>query len=212
MLPIIAIPVIHSSGAWIVSGGGYIAGTMSTSWIGAFVAGNLSTLATLGLVSGASVFGTLVATGSTALGAGLTKVGLGGLAASLGLVPKTFLWLTASAWGVVGAVVASSVITIILTRFMGKLNKERQQGGLEKISILQLIKDVKAFERDSIRQICNQLSQNIPKFKFNNASEILTYKGVEYKIGKIRYVINKDGSEELIFGKYKVIVQVKPRL
>jgi hypothetical protein len=38
----IAWPVIHGAGGWIASTsvGGYIAGTLSTTWAGAFVLGN----------------------------------------------------------------------------------------------------------------------------------------------------------------------------
>lgn len=92
-LPIfaLAIPVIHSSGGWIASSAGaYIAGTLSTSWIHAFVLGNLGFLSNIGLVSAGSIFGAAVAGGGSALGAGLTSIGLGGLAQSLGLVPATF--------------------------------------------------------------------------------------------------------------------------
>jgi hypothetical protein len=47
---VIAIPVLHSSGAWIASTGaaGYIAGTLSSTWIGAFVLGNGTLLSSLG--------------------------------------------------------------------------------------------------------------------------------------------------------------------
>jgi len=96
----IAIPVLHSSGAWIASTGaaGYIADTLSSTWIGAFVLGNSTLLGSLGLVSAAGIFG---ATGglaafssSAALGVGstLTAVGLGGVASTLGIAPAaTFL-------------------------------------------------------------------------------------------------------------------------
>jgi hypothetical protein len=49
MIPLIAIPVIHSSGAFIASSAtGYLAGTLSSTWLGAFVIGNA------GLLAGAS--------------------------------------------------------------------------------------------------------------------------------------------------------------
>ena len=56
-LPIIAvaIPVLHSSGGWIAATGGtYIAGTLSTTWIGALVLGNVGFFTTIGLISAAS--------------------------------------------------------------------------------------------------------------------------------------------------------------
>ncbi len=86
----VAIPVLHSSGAWIAStaASGYIAGTLSSTWIGAFVLGNSGLLASLGLVSAAGVYGALggltALASSTALGIGsaLTAIGLGGMATS----------------------------------------------------------------------------------------------------------------------------------
>jgi transcriptional regulator GlxA family with amidase domain len=49
MIPLIAIPVIHSSGAFIASSAtGYLAGTLSSTWLGAFLMGNA------GLLAGAS--------------------------------------------------------------------------------------------------------------------------------------------------------------
>lgn len=102
-LPLIAIPVLHSSGLWIASYGGYLAGTLSTTWIGAFILGNSTLLSTLGLASGVGLLGGAVATGSAAAGSALAAVGLGGVAAAVGIAPvATFLGLTLFSWLFVG--------------------------------------------------------------------------------------------------------------
>ena len=125
MLPFIAIPLLHSSGAWIAStaAGGYIAGTLSTSWVGAFIAGNAGLLSALGITLAAGVYaalgGTLSSAGS-AVGTGLTAVGLSGLAQSLGLAPATFLGLTFASW----AVVTSSVLIFFASGLSIYLLKE----------------------------------------------------------------------------------------
>ena len=80
MLPFIAIPLLHSSGAWIAStaAGGYIAGTISSTWIGAFVAGNAGLLSSLGITSAAgtyAAFGGTLSSAGTALGSGLSTIG-----------------------------------------------------------------------------------------------------------------------------------------
>lgn len=55
---ILAIPVLHSSGAWIATAGGaYLAGTLSSTWIGSFILGNATLLSWLGLGSAVSVLG-----------------------------------------------------------------------------------------------------------------------------------------------------------
>jgi hypothetical protein len=107
----IAIPVVHSSGAWIAStaASGYLAGTLSGTWIGSFVLGNSSLLGSLGLVSAAGIFG---ATGGIAamasgaalgVGSALTAVGLGSVASALGIaLAVTFLGLTPVGWAIAG--------------------------------------------------------------------------------------------------------------
>ncbi len=88
----LAVPVLHSSGAWIAyAGSGYLAGTLSSSWVGAFILGNAGLLSSLGLISAAGVAGasgllTTIGTGAAlTLGKGLTAVGLGGVASWLGI-------------------------------------------------------------------------------------------------------------------------------
>lgn len=53
----VALPVIHAAGGYIASAGGsYIAGTLSSTWIGAFVAGNTTLVGTVtGLVGGTGI-------------------------------------------------------------------------------------------------------------------------------------------------------------
>jgi hypothetical protein len=53
----VALPVIHSAGGYIASvSGTYLAGTLSTTWVGAFVAGNTTLVGTVaGLVGGTGI-------------------------------------------------------------------------------------------------------------------------------------------------------------
>lgn len=119
MLPIIAVPLLHSSGAWIASttAGGYVAGTLSSTWIGAFVAGNAGLLSGIGITSAAGVSAALsgaFSSAGTAVGSGLTAVGLSGVAQGLGVAPATFLGLTFASW----AVLASTVLFISSSGFI----------------------------------------------------------------------------------------------
>ena len=123
---------------------------MSSTWVGAFVLGNSTLLSSLGLVSAAGIFGATgglaVLTSSAALsvGSALTAVGLGGVATSLGIAPAaTFLGLTPVGWAVAGAtVVIASTLGLYLTRkTMRRINEEREKGGLDPISISQIVKD-----------------------------------------------------------------------
>ncbi|MCE2516607.1 MAG: hypothetical protein J4F41_01975 [Alphaproteobacteria bacterium] len=150
----IAIPVLHSSGGWIASAAGsYIAGTLSSTWIGAFVAGNASIVAITGGGGIILGMGALVSTGTAWLGAALTSVGLGGLAIWLGLVPVTYFGLTSGAWILIGAVIFVVLLILFLLRKfrfcffkfslkrrIDEINLERVKGGLAPITVNELIK------------------------------------------------------------------------
>jgi len=91
MVPLIAVPVVHSAGGWIASttAGGYLAGTLSSTWAGAFIAGNASALMGAGVATATAVGGYIAgATGSAAV--------------ALGLAPATFLGLTPIGWAIAG--------------------------------------------------------------------------------------------------------------
>lgn len=121
-LPFIAIPVLHSSGLWIASvSGSYIASTISSTWVGAFVLGNSGLLSALGLASSAGIIG--MAAGSTAaVGSALTAVGLGGAATALGIAPiATFLGMTLAGWVIVGVAAIVGLGLGLVTLFPGIL-------------------------------------------------------------------------------------------
>lgn len=211
-LPLIAItiPVLHSSGAWIAStaAGGYVAATLSPTWIGAFVLGNKTLLASVGLVSAAGIFGagggfTALASGATAgLGAGLVSVGLGGVANALGIAPvTTFLGLTPMGWVITGtaATVIATAGYFFTRKTMRRMNEERAKGGLEPITIVQIIKEVKLLEAQSLQQILRRLQgEGTSVMVFDDRQEV-KIDGQTYSISRLRYVINRDGSEEIVF-------------
>lgn len=202
-LPLItlAIPLLHSSGGWIAyAGGAYVSGTLSSSWITTFVLGNMGLLSKLGFVSAAtsSIVGAIALKGGASLGGIMTTVGLGSFAKSWGLAPATFLGLTAPAWGVVVSGVgflSASAFAFYMKKELGILNEERRKGGLEDISIRSLIKEIKAFEADSIKLLCDQLSKQNLDISFDRKGGVLIYKGEKFSLSSIRYEIDEDGSE-----------------
>jgi len=210
-LPLIAaVPVVHSSGAWIAStaASGYISGTLSSTWIGAFIAGNSGVLSSLGLVSAAGVFGStgvLSGIGSSAaagLGAAMTTVGLGDLAIKFGLAPKLFLGLTPAGWAIAGAsTVATGAITAFLTaRTMKKINEERVKGGLEKISALEIVNQVLTAEKKAKLELLEGLSDRFDIKIIDNGKRVVI-DGHSYLIKKLLYVVNKDGSEQVVLSR-----------
>lgn len=220
----IAIPVLHSSGAWIASTGaaGYIAGTFSSTWIGAFVLGNGTLLSGLGLVSAAGIFGAtggitaLTSTAALSVGSALTAVGLGGVASSLGIAPAaTFLGLTPVGWAVAGTtVVIASTLGFYFTRkIMRRINEEREKGGLEPISITQIVKEVRLLESQSLEVILMRLSVETETVQLSDDHKKVLIDGQVFSIHRLKYIVNADGSEELVFvtrvGRKRSILLIK---
>ena len=201
---------------------GYIVGTLSSTWIGAFVLGNGTLLNSLGLVSAAGIFGatgglvTLTSSAALSVGPALTAVGLGGVASSLGIAPAaTFLGLTPIGWAVAGTtVVIASTLGLYFTRKkMRRINAERQKGGLEPISITQIVKEVRLLEAQSLKAILKRLSSEMHAIQISNDQKNVSIDGQVFSIHRLKYVVNIDGSEELVFvtraGRKKRVLLIK---
>lgn len=206
----VAIPVLHSSGAWIAStaASGYIAGTLSSTWIGAFVLGNSTLLGSLGLVSAAGVFaapaGIAALSSSAALGAGsaMTAVGLGGVASTLGIAPvATFLGLTPVGWAIAG--VATTIVAAVSFYFtrktMRKINEERSKGGLEPITVEQIVKEVRKLEAESLEVILHRLAEETGRVAISGDRQDVTVDNQIFSIRRLKYVVKEDGLEEIVF-------------
>ena len=220
----IAIPVLHSSGAWIASTGaaGYLAGTLSSTWIGAFVLGNSTLLSSLGLVSAAGVFGaagglaTLSTSAALGLGSALTTIGLGGIANSLGLAPAaTFLGLTPVGWAIAGATatLVAALGYYATHKKMRRLNEERASGGLDPITVSQIVKEVRLLEANSLEAILRELSKELPNVSLSTDGSDVSVDGQLFSLRRLKYVVNQDGSEEVVFvtrtGRKKRVLRVK---
>jgi len=204
----LAIPVLHSSGAWIAyAGSGYLAGTLSGSWVGAFILGNSGLLAGTGLISAAGLAGAagvltgLGAGAAAATGVLLTNIGLGGVASWLGIAPvATFLGLTPFGWVIGGSLVVGVTVVSLLTRkTVRTINEERAKGGLEPTSVKGIIKEVKAFEKDAMLRIIERIAVENDDVRIGERSQSVFFKGVGFSIPRLKYVINDDGSEEIVF-------------
>lgn len=201
MLPLIAVPLIHSSGAWIAStaAGGYVAGTLSTTWVGAFIAGNAGILTGLGLTSGAGVLaamgGGLSGIGA-ALGSGLSAVGLGGVAQTLGLAPATFLGLTVVGWAAAVASVATLGAGYFFTRAkLREINEERAKGGLGEITWGGIIDEVRAFDHEAMVAILIELERETTDIVVDVETDTVFIYNEAYSIRDLEYVIEKSGKE-----------------
>jgi len=209
MPPFIVIPILHSSGAWIAStaASGYIAGTLSTTWIGAFVAGNAGLLSGLGITSAAGVYaafgGTLSSAGAV-VGSGLSAVGLSGLAQSLGLAPVTFLGLTFVSWAAVASAIVmffgsgSGLIYFVARRKLQLINDERRKGDLPNTTWREILEEAQNYEKQAMLDILAKLGEECKDISFLRESEAVEIKGVNYNIRDLKYVVEKNGVERIV--------------
>jgi len=207
MLPVIAVPLLNSSGAWIAStaASGYVAGTLSGSWVGAFILGNAGLLSSLGIVSAGEIF-TATASGiagvsssAAALGSSaLTALGLGGLASSLGIAPTVFLGLTPVGWAIAGGttVAAGGLAVYLKTNVMSQI-EERVKGGLPEIGVLELIAEIRQHEHQSKLDILIKLSKERLNFKVRSNDDEVIINDEKFTISSIRHVIEESGREFL---------------
>jgi len=202
MLPLIAVPLLHSSGAWIAStaAGGYVAGTLSSTWIGAFIVGNAGILSGLGVTSAAGVMAAMgggLSTVGAALGSGLSAIGLTGVAQSLGLAPATFLGLTVASWTMAATSVAAVGIGYFFTRKkLAEINQERAKGGLVAVTWTEIISEARDYEKQALMNILEELeAETQGDIILDRSSENVVVMGKTYKINDIKYVIDKSGRE-----------------
>ncbi|UXU74569.1 MULTISPECIES: hypothetical protein [unclassified Paracoccus (in: a-proteobacteria)] len=197
-----------------------MAGTLSSTWIGALVLGNQALFSGLGIISVAGIWGAVGGIGASVtggVGAALSAVGLGGVASYLGIAPvATFLGLTPVGWAITGTatVVAGTLGYYFTRRTMRRLNEERQKGGLEPITIMQILREVRQLEAQSMSDILQRLSRERDDVQVSASGEEAIVNGQAFSVGKLKYVISDDGSEEIVFitrtGRRQRILLVKP--
>ena len=202
MLPLIAVPILHSSGAWIAStaAGGYVAGTLSSTWIGAFIVGNAGILSGLGITSAAGVLAAMgggLSSVGAALGSGLSAIGLAGVAQSLGLAPATFIGLTVASWAMVGTSVAVVGIGYFFSRKkLAEINQERAKGELVAVTWKEIIAEARDYEKQALMNILGELeAETQGDIILDRSSENVVIMGKTYKITDLKYVIEKSGRE-----------------
>jgi hypothetical protein len=202
MLPLIAVPILHSSGTWIAStaAGGYVAGTLSSTWIGAFIAGNAGILSGLGITSAAGVMAAMgggLSSVGAALGGGLTAIGLGGVAQSLGLAPATFLGLTVVGWSIAAtSIVAAGVGYFFTRKKLVDINEERAKGGLLAVTWAEIISEARDYEKQAMMNILEELEAETEEdIMLDRSSDEAVIMGKTYKVTDLKYVIEKSGRE-----------------
>lgn len=186
---------------------GYIAGTLSSTWTGAFILGNSSLLGSLGLVSAAGIFsatgGLATLSPSAALGIGptLTAVGLGGAAKALGIAPAaTFLGLTPIGWSVsvTVAILAATLGYYFTRKTMHRVNEEREKGDLGPITLVAIVWEVQHLEARSLVTILARLDAELDSVSLSTDRNEVIVDGQSFPIHRLKYVVNRDGSGKIV--------------
>lgn len=77
---------------------------------------------------------------------------------------------------------------------MKKLNEERKKGGLEPITVRQLVAEVRDYEVDAMRDVLRKLAAKDATLILKDRDANISINGRLFPINKLRYRINKDGS------------------
>ena len=132
-----------------------------------------------------------------ALGSGLSVIGLAGVAQSLGLAPATFLGLTVASWAfVASAVIALGVGYFVASKKLEAINLERAKGGLLAVTWAEIIAEARDFEKQAMMSILANLMVEFQEdIVLDRPSETVVIMNMTYKIGDLKYVIEKGGRE-----------------
>jgi uncharacterized protein (DUF697 family) len=146
----------------------------------------------------------------------LTAVRLGGVASPLGIAPvATFLGLTPVGWAIVGtATTLAATLGYYFTRkTMCRVNEERENGGLEPLTLAEIVREIRLFEAESLESILARLDADLGSVSLSSDRKEVTIDGQVFYVNRLRYVVNKDQSEEIVFvnrlGRSKRVLMLK---
>ena len=138
------------------------------------------------------------------------------MATSLGIAPvATFLGLTPVGWIIAGTTtaLAAGIGWYFTRKTLIQINEERVKGGLEPITLSQIIAEVRLLEFQSLETILNKLSHENENVSLPMNGEVSINRQA-FSIDRLIYVVNQDGSEEIVFktktGRKKRILLVRP--
>lgn len=132
----------------------------------------------------------------------MTTIGLGGVASALGIAPTvTFLGLTPIGWVIAGtaATVVATLGYYLTRKTMRRINEEREKGGLEPTTLKEIVREVRLLEAQSLETILARLDAELGNVSLSDDHKELTVDGQLFSLNRLKYVVNRDGSEELVF-------------
>ncbi|OHC56657.1 MAG: hypothetical protein A3D16_00010 [Rhodobacterales bacterium RIFCSPHIGHO2_02_FULL_62_130] len=96
---------------------------------------------------------------------------------------------------------------------MRRLNEEREKGGLEPITLTQIIREVRLLEAESLEIILARLAGEMRNVSLSVDQKEVSVDGQLFSVHRLKYVVNDDGSEEIVFvtksGRERRVLLVK---
>lgn len=97
---------------------------------------------------------------------------------------------------------------------MRRINEERRKGGLDPITVKGIVQEVRLFEKASMLEILKRLASERDDISVAANESDATVSGQSFSVNRLKYVINQDGSEEIVFvtktGRTKRVLLLKP--
>ncbi len=99
---------------------------------------------------------------------------------------------------------------------MRRINEEREKGGLEPITLAEIVSEIRLLETESLETILARLDADLGNVSLSNDRKEVTTDGQVFQVKRLRYVVNKDESEEIVFAtrlgrsKRALIVKAAP--
>ena len=90
---------------------------------------------------------------------------------------------------------------------MRRINEEREKGGLEPITLAQIIKEVWHLETRSLETILTRLDSEFNNVSLSGDRRDVCINGQRYSLHRLKYVVNKDGSKKNLFSSPRRVVR-----
>lgn len=94
------------------------------------------------------------------------------------------------------------------------INEERKKGDLDPTTLNEILKELQVFEARSLEAILTQLAKEMEGVALSSDHRCFMVNGQIFPVNRLKYVVNKDGSEEVVFvtriGRKRRVILVKP--
>ena len=133
----------------------------------------------------------------------------------MGIAPvATFLGLSPVGWAVTGSTIAitAAMGLYFKSTVLDTINTERSKGGLAPITLRGIIAEIRTYDRDAMLNILQRLAETTAEIEIDPASNRVRFGFEVYAIDRLKLLVQKDGSEAIVYvpklGSRKVIYRL----